>query len=75
VGVAGNYGGEARGGRIEIKFCEVMKNVYSVTADLDDIECGKAASPRTLSLLPRIARTGARARSASRTAGPPTSPQ
>jgi hypothetical protein len=48
VGVAGNYGGEACGGRIEIEFCKVVKNVYSVIADLDNVECRKAASPRTV---------------------------
>jgi hypothetical protein len=46
--MAEDYGGEARGGRIEIELREVVKNVDRVAADLDNVECRKAASPCTL---------------------------
>jgi hypothetical protein len=46
--MAEDYGGEARGGRIEIELREVVKNVDRVVSDLDDVVGQKAASPRTL---------------------------
>jgi hypothetical protein len=48
VRMAADYGSIARGGRIEIELREVVKNVNRVAADLDNVECRKAASPRTL---------------------------
>jgi len=48
VRVAGNHGGEARGGRIEIEGREVVKNVDRVAADLDNVVGRKTVSPRTL---------------------------
>jgi hypothetical protein len=51
VRVAGNYGGEARRGRIEIEFREVVKNVDRVAADLDNVVGRKAARPRTLVII------------------------
>jgi hypothetical protein len=48
VRMAEDYSSEARGGRIEIELCEVVKNVNRVAADLDNVECRKAAGPRIL---------------------------
>jgi hypothetical protein len=46
--VAGHYGREARGGRIEIELRKVVKNVNRMAANLDNVVCRKAARLRTL---------------------------
>ena len=48
VRVAGDYCGEARFGRIEVKLRKVVKNVDRVAADLDYVVCREAASPGAL---------------------------
>jgi hypothetical protein len=48
VGVAEDYGGEARGPRIEVELREVVENVDRVATDLDHVVGGKALSPHAL---------------------------
>ena len=48
VGVTGHDGAEARGIRIDGEFRQIVKDVYQVTADLDDVVCWKVASPAAL---------------------------
>jgi len=75
VGVTGKHCREPRGYGLETELPEVMNHVEGMGPDLDHIIGGCSEAHGPLSLLPRTARTGATARSASRTARAPMSPQ
>jgi hypothetical protein len=60
VRMVGDHGGEANRGRLEVGLREIVKDIDRVVSDLDDIAGRKPGSPGvSLSLLPRIVRTGA----------------